>query len=114
MKLYEMLFMYLTYTWYILFALASMKLWTFAQLYLDKITYYYNLFVALVLMYHFNPFIKTEITKTHKKMVFSAASFVFISVGLEQLIEDLRRDALKKKPEKKNNTNKTIYDYLNI
>ena len=45
-------------------------------------------------MYHFNPFMETEITEIHKKMVFSAASFVFISVGLEPLIEDLRKNAL--------------------
>ena len=64
MKLYERLFIYLTNTWYILFVLASLKLWDFAQLYLDKITYYYNLLIALVLMFYFNPFIKTKITVT--------------------------------------------------
>ena len=60
MKFYEILFIYLTYAWYILFSLASLKVWNFAQLYLDKITYYYNLFIAVVLMYNFNPFIKTD------------------------------------------------------
>ena len=80
MKLYEKLFMYLTYTWYILFALASMKLWTFAQLYLDKITYYYNLFLAVVLMYHFNPFMETEITEIHQKNgIFSSIICIYFS-----------------------------------
>ena len=46
-------------------------------------------------------------------MVFSAASFVFISVGLEQLIDDLRTDALKEKNNKVDKQ-KTIYDYLNM
>ena len=117
MKFYEMLFIYLRYFWFILFVLASLKLWTFAQLYLDKITYYYNLFLAIILMYHFNPFMKTEITEIHKKMVFSAASFVFISIGLEQLINDLRVDALKIKNKDKikdKPENNTINDFLSI
>ena len=102
MKLYERVFIYLTNTWYILFALASLKLWNFAEIYLDRITYYYNLLVALVLMFYFNPFIKTKITATHRKMVFSSAFFVFISIGFGGLIDDLRKNALaitKKKPD---------------
>ena len=102
MKLYERLFIYLTNTWYILFALANLKLWNFAEIYLERITYYYNLLIALVLMFYFNPFIKTKITPVHRKMVFSAAFFVFISIGFEGLIEDLRKNALgitKKKSE---------------
>ena len=107
MKLYERLFLYLTNTWYILFALASLKLWNFAEIYLDRITYYYNLLIALVLMFYFNPFVKTKITPVHRKMVFSAAFFVFISIGFGSLIEDLKENALaitKKKPEEDINT----------
>ena len=102
MKLYERLFIYLTNTWYILFALASLKLWNFAELYLDRITYYYNLLIALVLMFYFNPLVKTKITPVHRKMVFSAAFFVFVSIGFGNLIDDLRKNALtitKKKSE---------------
>ena len=106
MKLYERLFLYLTNTWYILFALASLKLWNFAEIYLERITYYYNLLIALVLMFYFNPFIKTKITLVHRKMVFSAAFFVFISIGFGSLIDDLRENALAitKKPEEDINT----------
>ena len=93
MKIYERLFIYLTTLVYILFALAHLKLWNFAQLYLDKITYYYNLLIAIVLMYYFNPFIKTKITEIHRKMIFTAAFFVFVTLGLDNLINDLKTEA---------------------
>jgi hypothetical protein len=53
-------------------------------------------------MFYFNPLVKTKITPVHRKMVFSAAFFVFISIGFGSLIDDLRENALaitKKKPE---------------
>lgn len=94
MKIYERLFIYLTTLMYILFALAHLKLWNVAQLYLDKITYYYNLLIAIVLMYYFNPFIKTQITEIHRKMIFTAAFLVFVTIGVDNLINDLKQKSL--------------------
>ena len=122
MKFYEKLFIYLTNSWYILFILASLKLWNLAQLYLNKITYYYNLLVALVLIVYYNPFVNTKITPIHRKMVFSSAFFLLVTIGLENLIDDLSSD-IKEKREKekrekekreKEKNKKNINDYLNI
>ena len=92
--LYEEIFTYLTYSWYILFIIAGLDLWDPAELYLSKITSYYQIFTALTLIYFFNPFVKTRMTNTHKKMVFSAAIFILMSEGLDGIIEKIKHRAL--------------------
>ena len=93
-EIYEEIFKYLTYSWYVLFIIAGLDLWDPAELYLAKITSYYQIFTALTLIYFFNPFMKTRMTKTHREMVFSAAIFILMSEGLEGIIEKIKQRSL--------------------
>ena len=93
MRFYEQVFIYLTYVWYILFAIARFELWEFAEIYLEKITFYLNILVSFTLLYYFNPLSKTKMTKTHKRMVFSAALFILTTEGLNNVIARISRDA---------------------
>ena len=93
MKYYEKLFNLLTWSWYILFGLAYTNTWEHAAPMLVKITFYYKIFVSLVIMYFFNPLTKTELTSTHKSIIFSAATFILLSEGLMNVFNNISNDA---------------------
>ena len=93
MKYYEKLFNLLTWSWYILFGLAYTNTWKHANALLTKITFYYKIFVSLVIMYFFNPLTKTEITSTHKSIIFTAATFILLSEGLMNILNNISNDA---------------------
>ena len=61
MKFYERLFKLLTWSWYILFGLAYTNYWDESNALLEKVTFYYKIFVASVLIWFFNPLHKTEL-----------------------------------------------------
>lgn len=93
MKYYEKLFKLLTWSWYILFGLAYTNTWKHANILLTKITFYYKIFVSLVIIYFFNPLTKTEITSTHKSIIFTAATFILLSEGLMKILYNISNDA---------------------
>ena len=78
----EYLFLLFTYSGYFLFFLAFTGLWQDAKLYLDDVTTYYKIVVGLVLLYIFNPYIKTIIKPIHERMAFNAGLFLILSENL--------------------------------
>lgn len=95
MKYYERLFKLLTWSWYLLYGLAYTNTWEHAAELLHKITFYYKIFVALVLIWFFHPFTNSDFTPTHKSIVFSAATFILFSEGLMNIFHYLANDANK-------------------
>lgn len=95
MKYYEKLFKLFTWSWYILFGLAYTNTWKHANPLLQKVTFYYKIFVSLVIIYFFNPFAKTELTSTHKSIIFTAATFILLSEGLMNVLNYISNDAQK-------------------
>jgi len=93
MKYYEKLFNLLNWTWYLLYGLAYTNTWEHAQPMLVKITFYYKIFISLVLIYFFNPLSKTVLTSTHKSIVFSAATFILLSEGFMTYLSIISNDA---------------------
>ena len=75
MNLYNILI----YSWYIFFALSKLGLWEGADSYLDKSAYYLKMYIAIMLLYYFNPLRRIEYTKYHKSMVITAATFIIIT-----------------------------------
>jgi hypothetical protein len=75
MNLYNILI----YSWYIFFALSKLGLWGGADAYLDKSAYYLKIYIAVMLLYYFNPLRRIEYTRYHKSMVMTAAIFIIIT-----------------------------------
>ena len=69
----------LIYSWYIFFALSKLGLWKNADMYLDKSAYYLKMYIAIMLLYYFNPLRRIEYTKYHKSMVVTAALFIIVT-----------------------------------
>ena len=86
----EYLFLLFTYSGYFLFFLAFTGLWQDAKLYLDDVTTYYKIVVGLVLLYIFNPYIKTVIKPIHERMAFNAGLFLILYSIFRFFIEFFR------------------------
>ena len=54
---------------------------------------WYILFISLILIRYFNPFVNVKLlTEVRRKIIFSAGIFLLISLGLEGYIEDIRKN----------------------
>lgn len=75
MNLYNILI----YSWYVFFGLSKLGLWEGADSYLNKSAYYLKMYIAIMLLYYFNPLRRIEYTKYHKSMVVTAALFIIVT-----------------------------------
>lgn len=79
------LYYYLTYAIYILYVVIFFGLWNSAPEYMEIFNYFIRTLIALVLLYSFNPFSKTKLTKFHKDVAFSAGILILLSLSLNSL-----------------------------
>jgi|UniRef100_A0A6C0IPE3 hypothetical protein len=94
MNLLENLFILLNYVWYILFALAYFDIWQPAVVFLDVVTFYFKIFVSLFLIYFFNPYKFIKFTEFHRRIVFTAGTFMLFSEGLMYVFNKMTGDAV--------------------
>jgi hypothetical protein len=73
----------LTYLWYIIFALTKLTHWKYAVELLPYITYFFKIWVALVLIRISNPFSRIDLNKkVSKSIIFTSAIFIILSTSL--------------------------------
>ena len=82
MNIYEIIFLLLNYSWYILFGLDYFNIWSPASTYLKMVTFYFKIFIACIIVYFFNPYNKTKCTEFHRSIIFTAGTFLLFSEGL--------------------------------
>ena len=78
-----------TYTWtkvalITLYIVGFLGLWSEAPAYLRIIDGVFNVIVAVILIYFFNPFKKTICNDFHRKVVFSAVIAILLQTSLMQ------------------------------
>ena len=56
--------------------------------YVSMMTYYIKIYICLYLMYRFNRFRKVEFTELDRKIVFSAAVFIFTTTALDKYLQN--------------------------
>ena len=76
----------LKYTITILYVMGVLKIWEDAPKYLAEIDWIFNLVIASILLYFFNPLKKTECTPFHRRVVFSAALAIILQSSLMKYI----------------------------
>lgn len=88
-KLYENIFLYATYTSYLLYAIALFGLSSIAPHYLDNLRNYLKIYVALVLIYLYNPvtYKNKKFTDFDRRIVFSAGIFLLFTTTLTSFVE---------------------------
>lgn len=90
MEWYENLFIYISYVVYCLYLVVFLGIWDKASEYLHIINYYRQIIVSLLLLYFFNPWRRPEkFTEFHRKVVFTAALFLFASTLLSAIVNFL-------------------------
>ena len=94
MKYYEKLFNLLTWSWYILFGLAYFNIWQPAKIYLPTVTFYFKIFVTLFIIYFFNPYKSIKFNDFHRRMIFTAGTFLLLSEGLMYIFYKMSHDAI--------------------
>jgi len=96
-----------TYTWtkialITVYIVGFFGLWREAPTYLRKIDGIFNVIVAVILIYFFNPFKKTICNDFHRKVVFSAGIAILLQTSLMQYFDPIT--IVKKVLPLKNNT----------
>ena len=95
MEWYENLFIYVSYIVYCLYLIVFLGIWDKASGYLHIINYYRQIAVSLLLLYFFHPWRKkTKFTEFHRKVVFTAAIFLFTSTLLSVIVNILESNGL--------------------
>lgn len=90
----EKLFILLNYSWYILFGLAYFDIWQPAKIYLSTVTFYFKIFVTLFIIYFFNPYKTIKFNDFHRRMIFTAGTFLLLSEGLMYIFNKMSHDAI--------------------
>ena len=86
MQYYKRIYYYVVYFIYILYGFIYLGLWDKAPEYLYDINYILKVFVALLLVYFFNPLHKFHnFGKFHRDIAFSAGMFLLTTVTLTSL-----------------------------
>lgn len=95
---YEKLYNILNIIVYSCLILAYLGLWTQAPDYLNTFDYYLKIFVAVVLVIVYNPFIRFRYTDFHRRLSFSAGIFLLTSTGLTSILNHFKhiKDKLTK------------------
>ena len=90
LDIYDDIFTYFTYSWYLFFFVSKMGIWDKSTIYLNEITFFYRLFISIVLLILFNPYRKINFTEIHRKIVFTSAFFLITSDTLVQLYHKIQ------------------------
>jgi hypothetical protein len=81
----------LTYMWTkialtLLYISGFLGIWKEAPSYLHTIDLIFNIIIAIILIYYFNPFKKTICNDFHRKVVFSAGLAILLQTSLMQYL----------------------------
>lgn len=87
MNTMEQLFLVLTYLSYFFYFVIYFNLWEKAPGYLSDTRYFLQVYVALLLLYFFNPFIKNNFTNFHRRIAFSSGVMLITSMSFEKLLQ---------------------------
>ena len=93
-KLYQNIFLYGLNLSYVLYFLAFLGITSFAPEYLSHLRIFLKIYIALLLIYFYNPIVykKKKFTDFDRRLAFSAGIFLLLSTtlvdGLEEYIKE--------------------------
>lgn len=90
MNYFDYIFVVLTFAWYIFYALTKIKLIPNIDNYFSIFIFYYQIYICLLLMCYFNPFMNVKLTKVKKQMIFTAALMLLFSIGTKNIYNKIK------------------------
>jgi hypothetical protein len=85
-KYHEYAFDFTIFFIWTLYFIALFGFFKQAPKYLDKLHFYFTLYISIVLVLRFNPFIKTTFTTFDKKLVFNSGMLLFTSIVMNAFL----------------------------
>jgi len=95
MKLYESIYTYGSYLFYILYAITIFGLWNESKTYLNAVDYFLQLFISMLLIYFYNPLNNHTFGPIDKKIAFSAGIFLITSTTLNAFLKKIENPLSK-------------------
>jgi hypothetical protein len=96
-KIHENIYNYLIYASYILIFLVITGFSVLAPKYLDKLYNFLKLYIAIILIFKFNPFIENnKISEFDKKLIFSSSLFLIYCSSFFLRVKEYLLDLFEK------------------
>ena len=89
MNLFDYIFVILTFAWYIFYGLTFINIIPNAQQYFKTFSFYYEVYVCLLLIAYFNPYTDIKLTKIKKQIVFTSALMLLFSIGVNNIVDTI-------------------------
>ena len=88
MNYFDYTFLVLTFLWYIFYGMTILN-YKNSTLYFNNFSFYYQVYVCLLLIGYFNPYINVKFTKVKRQMVFTAALMLLFSIGIQTIFSKM-------------------------
>lgn len=101
MNYLDYIFIILTFAWYGFYALTLIN-YSNSKLYFENFSFYYQVYVCLLIIYYFNPYMNVSLTKVKKQMIFSSALMLLFSIGIHSIFNKIKNHLIFIKDKVKN------------
>jgi len=89
MNLFDYIFVLLTFAWYIFYGLTFVNIIPNVHQYFLIFVFYYEIYVCLLLILYFNPYMNIKLNKVKKQMIFSASLMLLFSIGINKILGNI-------------------------
>ena len=89
LALHQRLYKYVLWTTYVIFALTILGLWGQGKVWLSTLETLLNIYIALFLIYNFNPLMKHKMDEFSREIAFSAGILLLVTKGITHLFGEL-------------------------
>lgn len=99
-ELHERIYTYAVYISYILYALILFGITKYAPQYLDTLRNFIKIYISLILIIKFNPFVerKKYMSEFDRKLVFSSGIFLLLTTSIITIVEKYFVKIVQKTP----------------
>tara|TARA_Y100000591_G_C21845707_1_gene708591 strand:- start:2610 stop:2909 length:300 start_codon:yes stop_codon:yes gene_type:complete len=88
MNFFDYIFIILTFGWYVFYVMTFFNIPNKNKIF-HEFSFFYEVYVCLLLIIYFNPFINIKLTKVKRQMVFSAAIMLLFSIGINKIMNKI-------------------------
>lgn len=90
LALHEKLYKYGLLSSYLIFGLTTLGLWSSGKEVLSKLEFLLNVYIALFLIYQFNPYNKKRVSEFGRGIAFSAGVLLLLTKGIKGLVNKIQ------------------------
>lgn len=91
---HQTLYTYGLWSSYFIFALTTLGLWSFGDEILTKLEFILNIYIALFLIYSFNPYNKKPVDEFGRGIAFSAGILLLLTKGIKGYLSKFKEREL--------------------